>query len=185
VALCACGCGIDAGVYSADCHSGRKGKPKKFINGHARKGFRATVCVHGHPRIPENLTKRGSCKLCRPANRKRHYDKNPEKYKAKRRQFRVNHPNFDKEYNRKVRQEVLDHYGNKCTCCGESLYEFLAFDHIEGGGSKTRRETGIYGSKFTLWLRKNNFPEGFRILCHNCNVALGLYGYCPHQRRTQ
>lgn len=178
--LCKCGCGQDAGVYTADCHSGKKGRPKKFINGHARKGFRAKFCKRGHTR-----TGPGVCKECKPILGKRHYDKYPEKFKAKRKQFRIDHPNFDKEYNRKIRREVLVHYGNKCACCGESTYEFLAFDHIKGGGSKIRRETGIYGSKFTLWLRKNNYPEGFRILCHNCNVAMGLYGYCPHQRRTQ
>jgi hypothetical protein len=21
---------------------------------------------------------------------------------------------------------------------------------------------------------------GYRVLCQNCNAALGLYGYCPH-----
>ena len=21
---------------------------------------------------------------------------------------------------------------------------------------------------------------GYRVLCHNCNTSLGLYGYCPH-----
>jgi hypothetical protein len=30
-------------------------------------------------------------------------------------------------------------------------------------------------------LIKNNFPDGFQVLCHNCNMSIGLYGYCPHQ----
>jgi len=31
------------------------------------------------------------------------------------------------------------------------------------------------------------YPTGFRVLCHNCNQAIGLYGYCPHKtpRTTQ
>jgi hypothetical protein len=29
-------------------------------------------------------------------------------------------------------------------------------------------------------LARNGFPDGYRVLCHNCNMALGQYGYCPH-----
>ena len=36
------------------------------------------------------------------------------------------------------------------------------------------------GSKFLRWLKANNFPSGFRVLCHNCNLAIGLYSQCPH-----
>ena len=28
--------------------------------------------------------------------------------------------------------------------------------------------------------RKNNYPEGFQVLCSNCNFAKGKYGSCPH-----
>lgn len=79
---------------------------------------------------------------------------------------------------RRVREEVLAHYGGKCACCGEDKYEFLAIDHINGGGSKHRAEVKY---RMDYWLWKNHFPEGFRILCHNCNMALGRYGYCPHR----
>jgi hypothetical protein len=30
----------------------------------------------------------------------------------------------------------------------------------------------------------NGFPSGFRTLCHNCNMAKGLYGTCPHERNN-
>ena len=30
---------------------------------------------------------------------------------------------------------------------------------------------------------KNNFPKGFQILCHNCNIAKGHYGKCPHEKK--
>jgi hypothetical protein len=26
----------------------------------------------------------------------------------------------------------------------------------------------------------NEFPDGFQVLCHNCNLAKGYYGECPH-----
>ena len=86
-------------------------------------------------------------------------------------------------YAKKLRLDVLQAYGNKCACCGENGYEFLAIDHINGGGAKQRKELGGQ-NPFYLWLRRNNYPSGFRILCHNCNQALGAYGYCPHNNLT-
>lgn len=79
----------------------------------------------------------------------------------------------------KRRLEVLRHYSNgnpKCECCGENKIEFLAIDHVNGGGNKHRKEV----KDMMLWLQKNDYPDGFRVLCHNCNVSRGLYGYCPH-----
>lgn len=82
------------------------------------------------------------------------------------------------------RDLVLAHYGGVCACCGESQYEFLAIDHINGGGTKHRIGLGTVarGSSFVRWLIKQGLPEGYRVLCHNCNAALGLYGFCPHQK---
>lgn len=86
-----------------------------------------------------------------------------------------------KAHRRQLRADILTHYSKgspHCECCGESTIEFLSIDHINGGGSQHSMEIGrgkIYG-----WLRKNNYPEGFRVLCHNCNAAFGHYGYCPH-----
>jgi hypothetical protein len=83
-------------------------------------------------------------------------------------------------WRQRKRRELLDHYGGKCACCGEEHYEFLSIDHINGGGTKHRAEVGK-GDVFYKWLRKNGYPEGFRVLCHNCNQAIGFYGFCPHQ----
>lgn len=78
-----------------------------------------------------------------------------------------------------LRLQVLSHYSGGrpvCACCGIDELEFLSIDHIKGGGSRHKREVRhVY-----LWLRKNDFPKGFRVLCHNCNQSLGAYGYCPH-----
>jgi len=82
---------------------------------------------------------------------------------------------------RAERIEALKIYGGDpphCACCGEAKFEFLAIDHIEGGGHKHRKIGG--GSVIYRWLRANNYPLGFRVLCHNCNQAIGYYGYCPH-----
>lgn len=90
----------------------------------------------------------------------------------------------DKERERKQRIEAFEHYGGqRCSCCGETRYEFLAFDHINGNGRKHRKETR--NMRIALWLKQNNYPAGFRVLCHNCNMAKGRYGYCPHEREKE
>ena len=86
---------------------------------------------------------------------------------------------MNKRY-KELRNIVLNHYGGVCDCCGESNYEFLALDHINGGGGKHAKEVGG-GSKMIRWIIKNNYPPIFRVLCHNCNMALGSYGFCPHE----
>ena len=66
----------------------------------------------------------------------------------------------------RAKRETLSHYGNcLCACCGESEMEFLSIDHIHGGGRKHRQELGI-GSIY-VWLRQQNFPNGFQVLCMN------------------
>lgn len=96
--------------------------------------------------------------------------------------------NKDKKrrYWKAQRWAVLQHYSNgdpKCACCGEAIYEFLSLDHIDGGGTQHRKKLG---SKYIVsWIIQNNFPPGFQVLCHNCNMAKGFYGVCPHQRPPQ
>lgn len=89
------------------------------------------------------------------------------------------------EYQKRKRIRVLSRYSNgipHCACCGEDTYEFLALDHIDGNGSKHRRELGLKTGRDTYdWVIKNNFPDGFQVLCHNCNFASGHYKICPHK----
>ncbi len=107
-----------------------------------------------------------------------HYQEYHRKYAAEnRKQKNLNNI----KYNRKIKLEVLSHYGGAppvCACCGEAAMEFLSIDHIKGGGSRHRRElnrSNLYG-----YLKKTGYPDGYRVLCMNCNFALGHFGYCPH-----
>lgn len=86
-----------------------------------------------------------------------------------------------RSWHSQLRSEVLAAYGGRCACCGESTREFLAVDHINGGGKKHRKELGSSGTSFYVWLRDNSFPDMCRLLCHNCNFSRGAYGYCPHE----
>lgn len=86
---------------------------------------------------------------------------------------------------RKLRVQVLTFYSvsdkPQCECCGETRIEFLALDHKNGGGNRHRKSLG--GNQMVYReVRRLGFPDGYRVLCHNCNTSLGHYGYCPHQK---
>jgi hypothetical protein len=68
-------------------------------------------------------------------------------------------------------------YGGCCQECGIDKLEFLTIDHINNDGAEHRREIGpdIYP-----WLENNNFPEGFQILCFNCNYMKHFQLKLPH-----
>ncbi len=109
-------------------------------------------------------------------------------YHIKRKHEDPTYLNKNSEYNKKHRKEIkqfiINKYGGKCECCGETNPEFLTIDHIDGNGSQHRKEIGIgCGNAFYIWLRDNNFPkDNFRLLCMNCNFSIGMYGYCPHKK---
>jgi hypothetical protein len=99
----------------------------------------------------------------------RNYWKNPERKKI------ANAKQLDRHH--KLRLEVLLAYGGQCQCCQEKRHKFLAIDHVDPKTKQGKRECG------TALYRKcklQNYPEQFQILCHNCNMAKGLYGECPH-----
>lgn len=127
------------------------------------------------------------CKICdnirRKLYHKEHYKKDKH-YMDVQEKWRKNNKtkinNWSRKRFRKIKLLVLEHYGNKCKCCGESHSEFLTIDHIRSNGAAHRRKIGkrpIYP-----WLYINNYPRGFRILCFNCNCAKYYSGYCPHKR---
>jgi hypothetical protein len=74
---------------------------------------------------------------------------------------------YIREYKRAARLDAIKHYSPSLTCqrCGFSDFRALSIDHIHGGGVKH-----INSINFNLyfWLRKNNYPEGFQVLCMNC-----------------
>lgn len=87
---------------------------------------------------------------------------------------------YRRAFQQKLRLAVLKLYGGKCVCCGEKHIEFLAIDHVNGGGKK---HIGgfVNVDAYRRWLLVKK-RKGFRVLCHNCNQARGFYGYCPHER---
>lgn len=128
------------------------------------------------------------CKSCIQEYGKKKYSNDPIKKKEYSRLRRSLFPDRCREVVRKTnfkkRLSVLKHYSGgdiKCNCCEEKEFKFMCIDHINGGGNKHKREIGHGGSRLCDWIKKNNFPDGFQILCHNCNMAKGFYGECPHK----
>jgi hypothetical protein len=95
----------------------------------------------------------------------------------------------EKQNYRRLRLEAMQHYCPdgvlRCACCGETEIKFLSIDHIDGGGNQHRNQIGRAPGALFWWLKKNNYPPGFQVLCHNCNLAKGFYGACPHQEKKQ
>lgn len=88
----------------------------------------------------------------------------------------------------RIRSEMLEAYGGKCVCCGETTPLFLTIDHIENDGGAHRRELGDPGgSRVMMWLYKNGWPkEGYRLLCFNCNCGRQRNGgVCTHESSHQ
>ena len=80
---------------------------------------------------------------------------------------------------------TLDAYdGRKCACCGENILQFLTIDHISNDGYKTR-SLGR-GSSLYARLKRLGYPQGYQVLCFNCNLAKARNnGSCPHGNATE
>lgn len=94
---------------------------------------------------------------------------------------------YQRRYRRKIKLLVLTHYSFgdlRCRCCGEKELDFLTIDHVNGGGREHHKLIGG-GATFYLWLKRNNFPLGYQVLCYNCNCARSHVGECPHQRPVE
>lgn len=76
-----------------------------------------------------------------------------------------------RENRRALRLLLLSHYCNgaiKCSHCPESRIDVLDLDHVHGGGIKERKKFKTPFAYY-LWLRNSDFPDGYRVLCRNCN----------------
>ncbi len=78
-----------------------------------------------------------------------------------------------REYRYKYKFIVVAHYSMgemRCRECPCNDLFCLQIDHIEGGGNQHREELKSKKCNLYHWLINNDFPEGFQVLCANCNV---------------
>lgn len=129
------------------------------------------------------------CLSCNRKRRKEFYKNNTER--GREISLSYYHRNRDaslkrmKDYNERLKDEVFTFYGGyTCKCCGETERKFLTIDHIDGGGNDHRRSEMGGGTYICRWIKKNNFPSLFQVLCYNCNLGKSRNNnICPHQEK--
>ncbi len=83
---------------------------------------------------------------------------------------------------RALKAQLMEIYGPKCACCGESNSQFLTLDHINNDGAVERKECklGTWGV-FRKAVRDRDKTR-YQILCYNCNFGRAKNGgVCPHR----
>lgn len=95
-------------------------------------------------------------------------------YKNNKKYLLINH----KKWANNLKEEVLAYYSNKnkpsCKRCGFSDIRALSIDHINGGGRKHFLQIKGGGTRIYQWLRSHNYPEGYQVLCMNCQFIKKL-----------
>lgn len=128
-------------------------------------------CFYDNPKDKNNHGKHRRCKECDKGSRREARLVDGE---------RLNKLSRDRRLNR--RNHIITTLGGKCYCCGEDRYVFLAIDHTNGGGNQERK--GVSTAGILLRIVKQGIPKDkYRVLCHNCNFAIAILGYCPHHPR--
>jgi len=144
--------------------------------------------------VVNQVYRRRRCVECHKAHRQGYSDRNREKIRTKARQYYADNTDqvkasvsrAAKKYRRSLKLEAIEVYGGRCQCCGEDELAFMTLDHVENNGAEHRRELkelGVKGSAaFYKWLKNNQWPKGYQVLCFNCNVGRHINGgVCPHQ----
>ncbi|MGY5151581.1 MAG: hypothetical protein ACW9XA_04875 [Candidatus Nitrosopumilus sp. bin_6a] len=89
----------------------------------------------------------------------------------------------ENRYGHKLKSDVMEKYSNGkpcCSCCGFDNIDGLSIDHKLG--RKHHGHSRSFSSKiFYQFLKRENFPKGYQVLCINCNSAKGKIGKCPHK----
>ena len=122
-----------------------------------------TMCYDCNQPINSSNSANGYCRACSRMRARVYYLENRD-VKVREKQL----------YNKKLKNEIIAHYSQGGTICANpygqhekpySDIRALTIDHLNGGGTQHKREVNnnLYG-----WLKRNEFPEGFQVLCMNC-----------------
>lgn len=125
------------------------------------------------------------------ARRRELYALNPQKHRKKQQEYKRGNAKpkvleanrkWSLKYRASLRNEMIESYGGKCSCCGEKQHKFLQLDHIENDGYKDRKIHRT-SSKLFAHLKKSGWPKNrYQLLCANCNFGKLLNGgVCPHK----
>jgi len=118
-----------------------------------------------------------------------YYSENKAKINQYQEQYRHHHPErkirqrlMQKAKRKATYEQLLQIYGNKCACCGESNRLFLTLDHINGGGYAERKALKNYPFRCVGKATREPDRSKYQILCFNCNCGKNRNnGICPHK----
>ncbi len=158
------------------------------VDGELREGKKCRGCkkwiplagFHQHKATHDKL--QYDCRACQGEKQRERNLAKPERRRAINEASRKRlKPEYWREHNQKLKRSMVDAYGGKCACCGETELAFLTLDHVGGGGHQERKKVGG-GATLLRRLRDAGWPQnGYRILCMNCNMATAHGRTCPHQ----
>jgi hypothetical protein len=100
------------------------------------------------------------------------YSSRPERKKY-RKKFHLEHKDeenkWQRDYRLKLRMTVFSLMGNKCARCGFSDNRALQVDHVNGGGTKERKN---FNCSESYWIHiLDTFDTSkYQLLCANCNL---------------
>ncbi len=180
----------------------------------AHRKFQKGCCIHCGTLLTESNQRPSDrkrnleiCITCKKQQAKSYRDGDAPRYKKYSLKSRAKRTPKQIEHNRRIchegndrrrkrlKLEIVEAYGGQCACCGESEIGFLTIDHIYGDGSDDRPwgnpERGQKGSRASgvflyFRIKREGFPKDrYRLLCYNCNCAMGHLGYCPHQKQLE
>lgn len=101
---------------------------------------------------------------------------------ARKPEWRHRQKSYHQKRREVLREKIIKHYGGKCTCphCPETNVAFLTIEHMNGGGTKHRKDRGELGVYKDIIDR--GFPDDITILCYNCNCGKAHQkdNVCPH-----
>ena len=85
----------------------------------------------------------------------------------------------------RLRARILDSLGGVCACCGEQARRVLTVDHVQGGGTRHRRELSDPRDYYRSILAEGCTPDRYRLLCLNCHESVNERGECHHQQEAR
>ena len=104
-----------------------------------------------------------------------YYKRNLEKMRARTTAWRRVNAEKIKAAKADLKRSAINMYskGNACCAwCGQADIDVLCLDHTDNGGATHRKElrsTGVIGWGVYRWVREQDYPPIFQVLCCNCN----------------
>lgn len=99
-------------------------------------------------------------------------------------------------YQRKIANVAKGYLGTLCSCCNESIQEFLCIDHVNNDGNLEKKNSNGTRNTYKCYIKIiDTFKGGnednikhiknqLQLLCWNCNESKADYSLCAHKRKS-